>query len=268
MENQGWIKLYRKVKDHWLWKQDRVFSEFEAWIDILLSVNHAPAKISVGGQLIEVNEGQLLTSIAKLSDNFKWSRKKVSRFLDGLEHDQMLSQERTSKYTLLTVMNWAFYQQLTADEEHQKHIKSTTEAHQKNIRGTSEAHQKNTNKNVKNDKNDKNEEKDNPPTPLPADWHNRFSPALSSKVDEWLAYKAEKRQSYKPQGLKAFIAKVERMAADYGDDAVAGVISESMAANYQGIVWDWLNKKLPKHPQENFKSQERDLNYLIDNEEI
>lgn len=159
MENQGWISLHRKIKDHWLWKQDRVFSEFEAWIYILLSVNYAPAKISVNGQLIEVNEGQLLTSIAKLSDNFKWSRKKVSRFLDGLERDQMLSQERTSKYTLLTVINWAYYQQLTIKEEHQKNIKSTTEEQQKHIRGTSEEHQKNTNNNKDNNNNVNKEDK-------------------------------------------------------------------------------------------------------------
>jgi hypothetical protein len=36
---------------------------------------------------------------------------------------------------------------------------------------------------------------------------------------------------------------VQNRVAEYGEDAVIQVIRDSMAANYMGVVWDWLNKK-------------------------
>lgn len=169
MSNKGWISLHRKIKDNWLWQRKRVFSEFEAWIDILLSVNHAPAKVSINGQLIEVKEGEILTSILKLSEAWQWSRGKVTRFLDKLESEQMINQKRTSKYTLLTVMNWALYQDENIENRHQTNIKRTSNEHQIDNKQTSNGHQtdnrrtqtiiNNNENNVDNVNNDNNENK-------------------------------------------------------------------------------------------------------------
>ena len=71
-----------------------------------------------------------------------------------------------------------------------------------------------------------------------ADWHERFSPAMGEKLDEWLAYKAEKRQKYKPQGLKTLLSKTAKEIAEHGEQAVMEAIDCSMSSGYQGIVWD------------------------------
>lgn len=70
-----------------------------------------------------------------------------------------------------------------------------------------------------------------------------FSEELRRAVQDWLAYKEEKRQPYKPTGRKALLAEIQNKAAVYGEDAVKTLIRESMSANYQGIVWDKLGKK-------------------------
>lgn len=69
-----------------------------------------------------------------------------------------------------------------------------------------------------------------------------FSPALQSALESWLRYKAEKHQSYKPEGLKALIGEIRNNAARYGDDAVIGLIGKCMSSNWQGIIWDRLKK--------------------------
>ena len=42
--NKGWISINRKLQTHWLWNEKRQFSKLEAWLDILLTVNHSEQK--------------------------------------------------------------------------------------------------------------------------------------------------------------------------------------------------------------------------------
>ena len=69
-----------------------------------------------------------------------------------------------------------------------------------------------------------------------------FSPELESAVNDWLAYKRERRESYKPTGLKSMLTRIEQSAAEYGDSAVIEIIRDSMASGYQGILFDRLKK--------------------------
>lgn len=71
-----------------------------------------------------------------------------------------------------------------------------------------------------------------------------FSGELGNTVADWLAYKAEKHQQYKPVGRKSLLAEIRHHADTYGEGAVAAIICQSMSSNYQGIVWDKL-KSLP-----------------------
>lgn len=82
---------------------------------------------------------------------------------------------------------------------------------------------------------DKGEGESIPPPPLPGG-----SPDLSSAFADWLKYKAERREGYKPTGLKNLQTQVLNKAGEYGDAAVAALIRECMAANYQGIIFDRL----------------------------
>lgn len=64
-----------------------------------------------------------------------------------------------------------------------------------------------------------------------------FPQALQKKVNEWLKYKKEKRQSYQPTGLRRLLAQIKNKCAEYGEQAVIDVIDMSMANNYEGILW-------------------------------
>lgn len=67
-----------------------------------------------------------------------------------------------------------------------------------------------------------------------------FSPALRAAVEDWLAYKRERREAYKPTGLKALLTQISSAASAHGDAAVIGVIRQSMGSGYKGITFDRL----------------------------
>ncbi|HDB0026549.1 TPA: DnaD domain-containing protein [Staphylococcus aureus] len=152
----GWISIDRSIQNHWLFKEKRTFSKFEAWIYLLMEANHSKAKVPIGNQIVTVERGQRLTSILTLSDLFNWSRFKVKTFLDLLESDGMLEVKTTSKYTLITIVNYDFYQSEQGRNQHQNDIKTTSKQHQSNINPTSKQHQTNTNNNDNKDNNEKN----------------------------------------------------------------------------------------------------------------
>lgn len=142
---EGWIRLYRKTQEHWLWTKKRKFSQFEAWIYILFKANHKKVKIMLDGELIVVNKGSFITSEVQLAKEWTWDRSTVRKFLSTLEKDKMILKNATSKYTSISIENWELYQNTQQQEQHQD-----------NINATSEQHQNNTNNNVNNVNNEKN----------------------------------------------------------------------------------------------------------------
>ena len=83
---------------------------------------------------------------------------------------------------------------------------------------------------------------------------NPFSGELKEAFEDWLAYKKEKRQSYQPRGLKSLITQIQRYADQYGADKTANAIRNSMASNYQGIVFDRIgNGEKPKKKKPNYE---------------
>ena len=112
--DSGWIRLHRKIREHWLWRRRRRFSHFEAWIDLLLSANHSQGKVLIGSKLITVERGQVLTSQISLANRWRWNRKTVNAFLKITKSDQILdfesSKEVDTGYTLITIRNYGKYQ--------------------------------------------------------------------------------------------------------------------------------------------------------------
>lgn len=85
---EGWISLHRKIRENWLWRLKEPFDKRSAWIDLLLSVNHSHTKIKFDNGFIDIEPGQMITSIKKLADKWMWSRHKVSDFLNKLEKER------------------------------------------------------------------------------------------------------------------------------------------------------------------------------------
>lgn len=142
---EGWIKIHRKLQEHWIWNEKRKFSKFEAWIDILLRASHKDTKTMLNGKVVLVNKGNFITSEVKLAEKWNWDRSTVRKFLKILEDEKMIQRSATSKYTSISIENWELYQNREQQKEQQNNNKATTEQQQNN-----------TFKNDKNIKNEKN----------------------------------------------------------------------------------------------------------------
>ena len=69
-----------------------------------------------------------------------------------------------------------------------------------------------------------------------------FSPRLKEEIEGWLRYKSERREKYKPTGLQKFLSQIQSYLGTHTEDHIIFAISESMASNYQGIVWDKMDR--------------------------
>lgn len=70
-----------------------------------------------------------------------------------------------------------------------------------------------------------------------------FGEDLINAVKEWIIYKKERGQNYKPTGLKQLLEKITESIKEYGEDKVIEVIHFTMSSNYNGITWDRLEKQ-------------------------
>lgn len=105
---EGWIKIHRKIKDHWLWGSDH---RLKWWIDILLTVNYADSKVLIKGKLIDCKRGQSVRSLETWAKDWNVTKKTVKEFFELLQKDSMLLYESIQISTRITVCNYEDYQE-------------------------------------------------------------------------------------------------------------------------------------------------------------
>lgn len=99
----GYIKLHRKMLD-WEWYKDS--NTKSLFLHLLLTAAHEPVRYGD----IELQPGQVITSIRQLAADTGLSVQNVRTALKKLQLTQELTQQLTQQQTLLTVENWGFYQ--------------------------------------------------------------------------------------------------------------------------------------------------------------
>jgi len=116
---QGWIKLHRRIIDHWIWQDPEYL---RMWIYLLLDVNHEERKIVWNKEVVVVKRGEKITSLRKLSMEFNCSREKVRHFLKLLIKDEMCNTDYNTNYTHIKICNYDSYQV-------QQHTDNTADGH-------------------------------------------------------------------------------------------------------------------------------------------
>ena len=156
MAQQGWVKIHRKLRECYLWKDKEPFDKRSAWIDLLLSTNHADNKTIINNKVETILRGTFITSEVKLSERWKWDRGKVRRFLKLLESDNMIKKVATARlYITIEIINYDEYQNKesatseTLDITKAKDINTTSNEQVANKSRTSSEHKQECLKNEK-----------------------------------------------------------------------------------------------------------------------
>lgn len=126
----GFIKLDRELFESKLWLSEP-FTHAQAWVDLIAMANYADKTKFYKGAFQKIKRGQIVTSQQTLADRWKWSRNKVSCFLRSLKDAEMVTTASTTRGTLLTIVNYAFYQDVGS-------TKSATKAQRKSNAGSAE----------------------------------------------------------------------------------------------------------------------------------
>jgi len=110
---QGWFKVYRG------WMESDVFAseaytEREAWLWLIENALIKNTTISVKGQPVELERGQLSYSMRFLAAQWGWHRNRVKRFLDRLKSWTMIRAETGTAagqgQTIITICNYSKFQ--------------------------------------------------------------------------------------------------------------------------------------------------------------
>ena len=153
-----YIPISRRIFEHPFWCEDRVFSRFEAWLDIVQSARFEDTKQPIGNRFIEVKRGQMLVSLRFLAGRWQWSTKKVNSFLDLLIQDKMIIKEtpKETGQTVITICNYDKYNFISQELETEKKQQGNTKETARKQQG---------NKINKDNKENKLKEDNIPPTP-------------------------------------------------------------------------------------------------------
>lgn len=111
---KGFIELDRGIFSHWLWKERRVYSKAEAWLDIVRSARYGmePHKDLVNGKLIEVNRGEWCASVRFLAERWRWGKSTVHSFIKLLKKEDMIRTDLRTGENVIIVCNYDTYNRL------------------------------------------------------------------------------------------------------------------------------------------------------------
>lgn len=197
----GWILLHRKLCDNKLWTCEP-FTRGQAWVDMLMLTSHSKQFFYIRGNKVNIEPGQLAWGEVKLAERWRWSRTKLRKFLNDLEKEQQIIQQKSTVIQIITIKNYEIYQKKDSRLDNRK----TTEEQQKNI-------YKECITKIKNDEEIKR-------------WDSVFS--------LWLKHKAERKESYKKTGMERMINKLFEYSENNPELAMK-IIDDAISKNYAGF---------------------------------
>ena len=239
MANVKWIKIVTDIFD-------------DEKILLIETLPEADSIIVIWFKLLCLAGKQNNSGVFMLNDRMPYNERMFATIFRRKETTIQLALKTFEEFGMIeildgavTIPNWGKHQTLDQIEQKNEYMRNYMRRYREKQRllACNTNSKTNSKANVSCAEEDKKENKNKnkePPYPLT---EFDFSNPLQEKVQEWLTYKTEKKDTYKPTGFKSLMLKIQKQAAEYGDQAVMDLIDECMAANWKGIVWDKLQQR-------------------------
>lgn len=140
--HRGYVKLWRKSLDSPVWRNVNLW---RLWTWCLIKASHKEFNEMVGYQAITLMPGQFIFGRLQASKETGLSQRSVRTCLQTLKTTSNLTIKSTSKYSIVSIINWELYQVNECSSDHQID-------HQKANKRPASDQQATTNKNDKNNK--------------------------------------------------------------------------------------------------------------------
>jgi DNA-binding transcriptional regulator YhcF (GntR family) len=125
-----WIKLYRRLLDHWLFSSKPEY--LKLWLFVILSANWKQSRAVVGGEVVTIERGEVLTSYRALAEKTGATVQQVKTFLKLCESDGMIAVKSNTAATRITVLNYKDLQGVDISEQHSNNTAATHDQHTTN----------------------------------------------------------------------------------------------------------------------------------------
>jgi hypothetical protein len=209
----GWIKLHRKLQNHWIAKDPELLA---VWIHMLLDANHSKKVTEFNGSMIAVDRGQFVFGRKAYSQKTGVSESKIRRLLDRQLTDQQIAIQTTSRYSVITLLSYDSYQL----NDQQTTSKPTTSKEVKNInnyiyRGL--------------------------------DYSNWPEMPTQTVLDDWLAMRAKQRADVSQTVINRFSAELAK--AHSAGWRVDDCLAECVTRGWRGFKYEWVKEKANDNAQ-------------------
>lgn len=111
MDNKstGYIAVFRSVLNDDFWLSEK-FTRGQAWLDLLLLAKYKDGFFYKREIKVEYKRGDVTQGIVNLSKRWKWSRNKTQKFINDLEKEQQVKQQKSNVITVISIENYNKYQ--------------------------------------------------------------------------------------------------------------------------------------------------------------
>lgn len=214
---RGFVKLYRKTLDSGLLQHPTALQLFTFF---LLSATRKPRKVMANSQLFELAPGELVTSVAALTHDLGMTTKQCRLALAFLERASMVTIRGTNKGSVISLVNWARYQEEgQAEGQTERQADGQAMGKQPPSHHINKQERENIKKRVTREK-------------------SEALQGLSDVMREAVTAFAEHRKNLKApltdQALKLTLAKLQKLAP--GDEArQVAILEQSVERGWKGI---------------------------------
>lgn len=169
MDDNGFIVIHRKMQK-WEWFDDLNMCGF--FLHLLLLANWEDRR----WHGIVIKRGSFVTSYRKLADSMHVSEATIRRWIKRLISTGEVAVNNTSRYTVISIVSYDFYQTKKESNDAQKtHSRRTSNAQPSHERYTTEQYNNNNNNNNKNNSLSASaDERENFSVELVEQWANEF----------------------------------------------------------------------------------------------
>lgn len=149
--SKGFIPVKRSLFEHFLFKEHRAFSRFEAWLDLIQLASFTDGQTDIiKGKLITRNRGEVIASIRWLCRRWDWSMHKVSDYIELLRSQNMVTVDKESGIQKILLVNFELHNSIGNEERNTKTKDRTAlQANQGTQKGTVKESSGNSKRNAK-----------------------------------------------------------------------------------------------------------------------